>query len=209
MAAIIFAIAESPRSGYAECAATPSKCTVHVSAPLDARANFDSVGSPTITYLDPRPANPPFALFAPIESVSSPTTNRNAKSRTPSDRSRSPAAIIAAITPLVSHAPRPKRKSSASNASNHGGTVSMCELSTTRGRPPAEAKTLKRESVTACLRQSYPSRVSSSKRNIAAGAFLPGGRRNVDQFSRKGDRIHHGRPLCVTSVVSGGSIRTF
>ena len=107
IAAIILLIAESPRSGYAECAATPSKRSVQVSAPFDARANFDSVGSPTITYSDPRPANSMFALFAPIESVSSPTTRRNAKSRLPSARNRSPAAIIAAMTPFVSHAPRP------------------------------------------------------------------------------------------------------
>ena len=107
IAAIIFLIAGSPRSGYAECAAFPSKRTTQVRAPFEARANFDSVGSPTITNSDPRLSKATFALFAPIESVSSPTTKRNAKSRTLRSRSRSPAAIIAAITPFVSHAPRP------------------------------------------------------------------------------------------------------
>ena len=57
-----------------------------MSAPFEARANFDSVGSPTTTYSDPRSANSSLAAFAPIESVSSPTTKRNAKSSMPRAR---------------------------------------------------------------------------------------------------------------------------
>src|SRR2546430_17431141 len=90
-------------------------------------ANFDSVGSPTRTYSDPRSAKATFALFAPMESVSSPTTKRKAKSRVPLVRRRPPAAIIARLTPLVPAPPGPYRNAGSSHHPNHGCTASTGE----------------------------------------------------------------------------------
>src|SRR5207253_10545324 len=74
-----------------------SPLSLHDALPIYARANCDSVGSPTSTNSDPRSLNVTFAVFAPIESVSSPTTKRNANPFAPPARNFSPAAIIAAM----------------------------------------------------------------------------------------------------------------
>ena len=52
-ASISLSIADSPSSGYAECAILPRAVSSTRSVPFDASASRFSVGSPLIRYLDP------------------------------------------------------------------------------------------------------------------------------------------------------------
>src|SRR3954449_7504113 len=70
---------------------------------------------------------------------------------------------MAAIPPLVSHAPRPRMNSSSSEEGKNGGTVSMWVESTTAGSPHA-AKTLKRSPSTGIFSTAPPDASTRSSR---------------------------------------------
>ena len=103
-ATISLSIADSPSSGYAECAIRPDAVSSIRNVPLEATARRFSVGSPLIRNRAPMGCS--LAVLAPWLSRSSPTTNKS-PTRIPAARSRSAAAICTAIIPLASHDPRP------------------------------------------------------------------------------------------------------
>ena len=159
-------IADSPSSGYAECAIFPCATSSTCSAPLLANASLFSVGSPLIRKR--APIGCWLAVFAPMESRSSPT--RNSKpTKMPPPRNFSAARIWAAIIPFASHAPRPYIRPSSSDDLMNGGTVSMWVEKTISGRacPGHVASTFAREPSTGIFQASNPRRRNSPKRKSA------------------------------------------
>eukprot|EP00187_Rhodella_violacea_P007308 CAMPEP_0174892682 /NCGR_PEP_ID=MMETSP0167-20121228/7600_1 /TAXON_ID=38298 /ORGANISM="Rhodella maculata, Strain CCMP736" /LENGTH=665 /DNA_ID=CAMNT_0016131257 /DNA_START=72 /DNA_END=2067 /DNA_ORIENTATION=+ len=94
-----FITAESPSSGYPECASTPSATILTFSIPFDPVTISPSVGSAITTTSDLTPSS--FAATIPAWSTSSPTTSSIPKS---ASSISSAATIIAAKSPFVSHA---------------------------------------------------------------------------------------------------------
>ena len=143
-------MAEWPSSGYAEWALFPSATSRSRSEPFVPVASLFSVGSPLMSQRQSRARGCRFAARAPLPFCSSSTTKSRPSSRTPPARSRSAAAICAAMIPLASQAPRPCRNSASSRAGTCGGTVSRWLEKTTRAGAPVVASTLGRPGAKSC-----------------------------------------------------------
>src|SRR5207244_2069914 len=102
-------MSDRPCSGEAEWAGAPAVHKVRRSEPLEPVARRFSVGSPSMSQRHSLASECALAARAPTLPISSSTRNSSPIPSTPSARSRSAAAIWAAMIPFASQAPRPYR----------------------------------------------------------------------------------------------------
>ena len=184
-------MADSPSSGWAECAALPRATTSTRNAPLEASAMRLPVGSPLTRKREPRGFW--LATAAPSESRSSPATN-SSPAGTPSSCKRSTAATWAAMMPLASHEPRPKiRVASSPRGDERRHAVGVRgKYDGGRGsfRPVGKEIEAPGRDRHALDGQAGGGEVSCEERRHRA--LIAGGAFDIDQLTGKGDRVHGG-----------------
>ncbi len=106
---------------------------------------------------------------------------------------------MAAMMPLVSHAPRPQMNSSSSREVKNGGTVSMWVESVTVSGSPNCANTLARRGSTSIASTVPPNRSASgsrySYRKLPDPLLVVGDGFDIDQLPREFEKIHISKPV--------------